>query len=111
MSAPVNDGGGEAGAMLDARLMHALPWVHTGRLQGALLLQGGKVWQRRTVATPAGSQHLAGAGLGLDYRYRQSVRARLDWVHPVGSTLSAHTATANGGHGSPSICKQDRGTG
>lgn len=90
MSAPVNDAGGEAGALLDVRLMHALPWIRTGQLQSALLLQSGKVWQRRTAASAADSQHLSGAGLGLDYQYKQTVSARLDYVHPVGSGSGNH---------------------
>lgn len=94
MSGPVNEAGGEAGGLLDARLMHALPWIHTGQLQGALLLQQGKVWQRRTVASGPSSLHLGGAGLGLDYQYAQRVNAALAYVHPVGSSQTA----GNSGH-------------
>lgn len=96
MSGPVNDAGGEAGGLLDARLMHALPWIHTGRLQGALLLQHGKVWQRRTVSVGPSSQHLDGAGLGLDYQYKQSVNASLAYVHPIGSSHAAGNSNHNG---------------
>lgn len=83
MSGPVNAGGGAAGALLDMHLTHPLFEAGDHHLSGVILAQGGKVWQR---PNRTGSQHLAGAGLGLDYRWGQTLHASLAYVRPVGST-------------------------
>lgn len=83
MSAPVNAGGGAAGALLDMHLKHALFDYGDQHLSGSLLAQGGKVWQRPNLH---GSQHLAGAGVQLDYFWGQTLHASVAYVRPIGST-------------------------
>ncbi len=111
MSAPVNDGGGEAGALLDARLMHALPWVHTGACRAPCCCRAARSgsaapWPRRRAAStwpvPAWAW-TTGTGRACAPAWTRCTRSA--------ARSARTTATANGGHGSPSICKQDRGTG
>lgn len=92
MSAPVDAGGGEAGALLDARVSHALARPGGGQLTGALLLQGGKVWLRPTAASGAQSANLAGAGMGLDYQWKQRLSLHLAYVHNVGNSSAGARA-------------------
>lgn len=83
MSAPVNTGGGAAGALLDMRLKHALFDAGDHHLSGSILAQGGKVWQRPNLH---GSKHLAGAGVQLDYAWGQTLHASVAYVRPIGDT-------------------------
>jgi hemolysin activation/secretion protein len=83
MSAPGNAGGGAAGALFGARLGHPLFDAGNHHLSGSVLVQGGKVWQRPNIS---GSQHLAGAGLGMDYRWGDSLHASLAYVRVIGAT-------------------------
>lgn len=89
MSVPTGTTSGDAGALVDVRLSHALPWVPSGRLRGALLLQSGTVWLRGSATTNPGSTHLSGLGPGLDYQWKHSVSAHLAYVHGLGNARTA----------------------
>lgn len=98
MSYPVGEAGGDKGWLLRLRLSHGVPLPLPGDLQAAALLQTGMVWANETsYAGFSGSNQtrLAGAGVGIDYRWRHRVSARLSYVHELGGTL----ATAGPDHG------------
>lgn len=96
MSAPLNADGGDAGALLDMRLSHPLYDAGAQHLSGAFLLQTGTAWHRGTAASDARSMHLSGAGLGLDYRWNQSVHAYLAYLHGIGNTRTPDGTRADG---------------
>jgi hemolysin activation/secretion protein len=96
MSAPIDADGGEAGALLGANLSHAIARPFGGELRGALLLQDGKVWQRPTATSGAISSDLAGAGLGMDYQWKQTLSVHLAYVHGVGSNRTSSGARVGG---------------
>lgn len=88
MSYPVGEAGGAEGVLLRTRLSHGIPLaLLPGHLQAALLAQAGKVVVARFSypGTPANTTlYRAGAGIGLDYRWRGRVNASLSYVHRVG---------------------------
>jgi hemolysin activation/secretion protein len=88
MSYPVGEAGGDEGVLLRTRLAHGVPLARLpGRLEAALLAQAGKVWvNRHPYAGASGQASLfrAGAGVGLDYHWRDRVSASLSYVHRVG---------------------------
>ncbi|WP_338467643.1 POTRA domain-containing protein [Novosphingobium sp. ZN18A2] len=90
MSAPANNGGGDDGVLLDARIMHPIPGIHTGRLQGGGMIQSGKVWRRSNAGTAGDDQHLTGAGLIVDYQWQRTVNASLAWSHPIWESRSGN---------------------
>lgn len=99
MSYPIGEAGGDQGVMLQARLGHQLPIAALpGRLDAALLAQAGKVWINHDAYpgfTGANRVSLTGAGLGLDYHWRDRAGIRLTYVHQLDNS----PATAGPDHG------------
>ena len=92
MSAPVNAGGGDAGALLNLRLSHPL----IAGLNGVVLLQSGTTWLRGTARVPASRTHISGAGLGMDYHWTTRLHASVAYVHTVGARPAADGNRSDG---------------
>lgn len=88
MSYQVGEVGGDAGILARLKLAHDIPLGLPGTLEGALLGQFGTVWINHSPypgATDPNRTHLAGAGVGLDYRW-SSLSSQLEYVQRVGNT-------------------------
>ena len=88
---PINEGGGDSGALLQVELHSLLPWTGIAGLDGYAFIDGGVIRQRHTTwagwdtaDTGRNTYALYASGLGLA------------WSHPKGFTVNGVLATPLG---------------
>ncbi len=96
MSTPIGEAGGDEGFFTRIRLQHPVKVQKLpGRLSASALLQTGKVWTNHTPYTGATAQQevtRTGAGIGLNYQYKNHIDANLTFVHEIFAPKENDTA-------------------